>query len=370
MNTKNFLKIVYAAALLLLAVAACKKGNDPQPDPDPSEHTVYVAGYVYDGTKYVATLWINGEPQSLPADGSQDAFAHSVAVSGNDVYVAGYHDGNKQVAILWKNGVPQSLTDGSENAEAYSVAVSGSDVYVAGYERYSYLDGNMLVAQDEARLWKNGQALDLLPDYRQQLDLSHAYYTYAHSVAVSGNDVYLAGYGDYIDGAYPAMLWKNGLAADIANSGDPQAENRALSIAVSGSDVYAAGWLKSSAGWIARLWKNGVAQNLNDGSRKAEARSIAVSGSDVYVAGYEENDGGIPFATLWKNGVSQPITNSSKTYATSVAVSGNDVYVAGYEDTGSSDWEARLWKNGQIQPLTLPDGAQDSEAYSVFVVTP
>ena len=105
---------------------------------------------------------------------------------------------------------------------------------------------------------------------------------------------------------------------------------------------------------VAKLWINGIAQNLTDGTRNAEANSVYVSGNDVYVAGY---DGDVP--NLWKNGIAQ-ILNVA---ANSVFVSGNDVYVAGNND----GYVATLWKNGVAQNLT--NGTYSATiAASVFVV--
>ena len=57
-------------------------------------------------------------------NGTNNAGAESVYVSGTDVYVAGYeNNGTKDVAKVWKNGVGTSLTDGSNWAIARSIFV-------------------------------------------------------------------------------------------------------------------------------------------------------------------------------------------------------------------------------------------------------
>jgi hypothetical protein len=48
------------------------------------------------------------------------------------VYVAGNESNDfRNVVTLWKDGVAKPITDGSKNAEANSVYVSGKDVYVS-----------------------------------------------------------------------------------------------------------------------------------------------------------------------------------------------------------------------------------------------
>ena len=59
----------------------------------------------------------------------------SIVVSGEDVYVAGYvYNGSYYVAKYWKNGKAVPLSDGMGPSIAYAITLSGNDVYVAGYE--------------------------------------------------------------------------------------------------------------------------------------------------------------------------------------------------------------------------------------------
>jgi sulfur transfer complex TusBCD TusB component (DsrH family) len=257
-----------------------------------------------------------------------------------DVYVVGYERSEvgspygKYVATLWKNGVKQYLTDGTNYACANSVFVSGSDVYVVGYEN---IPKNCV-----ARLWKNGVKQNLTDEILRSV---------ANSVYVSGNDVYVAGYEctierdgeSYSTDPCIAKLWKNGAAINLTD-GTRVAE--ALSVYVLGNDVYVVGYeLTTDYYYVAKLWKNGVAQDL---SGITYVYSVCASKNDVYVAGtsgYICGSGGCGFQPLlWKNGVVQNLGGMAYVY--SVFVSDNNVYV-----TGSDGNVGKLWKNGVEQNI-------------------
>ena len=188
-----------------------------------SGNDVYVAGIgitgdIFNGTQnYIAKYWKNGNAINL-TDGSKSAQAWSIAVSANDAYVAGtewngdpYQDANgdhwqKGIAKYWKNSQAINLTDGSNSANAISIAVSGTDVYVAGIEwdGQSYQDANgYSLRKSVAKYWKNGKVVNLT-DGTEDAE--------AKSIAVSGNDVYVAG-----TVAGHATYWKNGSAVTLSN---------------------------------------------------------------------------------------------------------------------------------------------------------
>ena len=189
-----------------------------------SGNDIYVAGIgitgsVYNGPqKYIAKYWKNGNAINL-TDGTNGAQVWSIAVSGNDAYVGGmewngrsYQDasGNtekKSVAKYWKNGIPVILTDGTEDAHTTSIAVSGTDVYVAGTEwngkSYQVQGIAYIYRKSIAKYWKNGKAVNLT-DGSEDAE--------AKSIAISGNDVYVAG----IVNGY-ATYWKNGIAVKLSN---------------------------------------------------------------------------------------------------------------------------------------------------------
>ncbi len=267
----------------------------------------------------------------------------SVILTAQDVYVVGYEsNGSNSKAMLWINGVPQDLTDGTTIANATSVFVHNSDVYVAG------------TVDLTARLWINGVP-QTLPDGR-----------YANSVFVSGSDIYVAGTQFHsTTNNNEAVIWKNGVIQHFPGYVDTKITS-ANSIFVKGSDVYAAGNEISGSYSPARLWKNGIEQNLTDGSNTANAYSVFVDNSDVYVSGFQVyGSPPLNYAKLWKNNNSQDLTDGSdlSARAYSVFIYDGDSYAVG--STYNTQSDAKLWKNGVEEDLT--DGSNASVAYSVYV---
>lgn len=376
----------YFLLAIALGLCSCKKEISYTVS-SPVNVDVYVAGFVSDDANYhypvsnpyqqsladQPVYWMNGNivhlnyDNSRPGDPIRTARANSIAVAGNDVYVAGYQlwlsytSGALPMGVCWKNGY--SLDRDSMNLldsyEMNSIAVSNNDLYMAGWE-------NVI----NASYWKNDNHIALTPPYSSSgLNIRAT----ASSIAVSGNDVYIAGYQQEEltqTGAWTkafAVYWKNGKLVKLT---DGSKDANATFITVSGNDVYVAGVIVTyGAENIAQYWKNGVLVNLTDGTTKAEANAIAVSGKDVYVAGSQWEGNAIsytdyhrlPIAKYWKNGVAVNLTDGTKwAEARSIAVSGNDVYVAGFEDG-----VAKYWKNGI--PVILGDPAKNSDAYSIFL---
>jgi hypothetical protein len=225
----------------------------------------------------------------------------------------------------------------------------GPGVYVAANAYYSQTLQCAVVFKDGALLQRLSQE-----------------YTTARSVFVSGDDVYVAGctgepYGGEEGGPYRARLWKNGVQQELQNSSN--ADSMAGSVFVSGDDVYVAGWVVSGDGYRATLWKNGVATQLSNNS--STAWSVFVSGSNVYVSGDSEQG-----ATLWTNSGTPQYTASHFVgeVANSVYVSGSGVYCAGQARDNSQQhaYRAAYWKDGTLQNLQYNNMNIHSNAWSVF----
>jgi hypothetical protein len=303
-----------------------------------------------------AVYWKNDTLVYL-TDGTLPAAANSIIVSGNDVYVAGREGGQ---AAYWKNGTKnQVVTDGGSNqgrsTGATSIAILGNDVYLGGYQANPTIGNSGRVYI--GRIWKNGIRFD---------SLTYSPAVFVNSLFVSGNDLYVAGSGLGV-----AKYWKNGIEQDLVDG------TSSASIVASGDGVFVAGQqfnnqlpdVNGRPPVIAKYWKNGNPVNLTDGSTGAGTTSIAVSGSDVYVAGVQF-DGVIIDGTAngtakyWKNGNPVHLTDgSTDVVANSIAVSGIDVYVAGTENGASSI--AKYWINGKLKNLN--DGTTNAVATAIFI---
>jgi hypothetical protein len=104
-----------------------------------------------------------------------------------DVYLSGVQLGT---GIYWKNAVPMALTGHDSLSYANALAISGDNVYIAG--AVAGPDKNF-----HAAYWKNG-ALTVLD----------AKISVANGIAVFEGDVYVVGDRS----VNTAMLWKNDIA--------------------------------------------------------------------------------------------------------------------------------------------------------------
>ena len=395
---------------LLLAVIAILLITGCPAEPQlPEVTTLYTAGYVYSeaSNTNIARVWKNGIPEDL-TDGTYNAAANSVYVSGTDVYVSGYetkdtdNDGSVQEARYWKNGTEVILGGGTTHSDAYSIFVDGSDVYVSGYEGDT----------QQARYWKNGTSV--------LLGTGNSYAA-ARSIFVTSTCIYIAGheYGNP-DGDTSscdiAKYWKidketEAIEEVILNS-DPNQSAIATSIFVDDSDVYISGYEAADPDGdtafleTAKLWKvdstgtKTIDLVLSKSGKKSYGNGIFVSGSEIYIAGYEyedtDSDGSADtnVAKSWtidSSGIVTETTNlsdgTSNTIANSIFVDGGDIHIVGTTDsydsttstsTSTIEYTAQYWKNGTENDLnkhlapprpsvSIADGSEGMK--SIFVVT-
>ena len=291
----------------------------------------------------------------ITAKTEDGGFEASCELTIANVYLGG---GGTIYPWIMKNGVAQPLIPREQWFQTFggvnSIFVTDSDdFYAAGWD--NSINGSNFM-DSRPLLWKNGELY-------YDLTSGDYYGERASSVAVHGDDVYVAGYAsthapDYYD---VPKLWKNGVEQDLENVNSRY--TRAVSVAVSNSgDVYVAGEVEGTVAYYRHpvLWKNGVANILSYPGRSAFASSLFLFGDDVYVCGrYNDYDYDKPGwfypPILWKNGDWQTLEyleTAYETQTTSVFVSGDDVYVSGYylawEENGSLGTHAVYWKNGVL----------------------
>lgn len=315
--------VILFSSLLL----SCNENKEIDISKELPKH-IYTGGFETLGNIAQAKLWKDNNLALTLAD---QAVATAIAISGSDVYIAGYANapaaptGETHVrAVYWKNGNPVYLTEGVTSAEATDIAVVGNDVYVAGSE---YNSKNIQVA----KYWKNGISVNLSSGVNRAV---------ANGIVVNNNDVYVCG-SEVTGDKNIVKYWRNGVSISLsANSGF------AGDIAVSGSDIYVAGYeiLAGNLHSIARYWKNGKTVDLSDGAKSASAKRICINNNTVYIVGFDGEK-----AVLWKNG--QPTYLSDRGIASDVCVDENDIYVAGTVNINNR-FVAQYWKNDQSTTLS------------------
>ncbi len=331
--------------------------------------TIYAVGY--SDALEIAYWWKSGETK-LAELSAENARANSIFVADNGtVYIGGEYTNaqdfdNYFAAALWVNGELQTLSDKTRptTAAVYGIDVDGNDVWCAGFYRYQRNE-NWSFQRDAAVLWKNGNIIKLTKGEN---------YAKLYDVKVSGGKVYAVGESTDKEGMAIATLWVNDNTTEDwsnvtkINLSDGTVDTYAESLCVDGNDVYVAGLSKLPGNnriQYAVMWKNGEMEYLT--KKESYATSICVENGHVYVAGWEYleyENGPCAVATVWVDGVAQHLTDERKSsQARCVAVKNGNVYVSGF--LGNS---AAIWKNGNVELLS--DGAIPVGITSIFITEP
>ncbi len=256
------------------------------------------------------------------------------------------------------------------------------DIYVAGGKKLKNGVGSADTdAIFTAGYWKNGVFTQLGSGTRT---------SYATSIVISGNDIYVGGY-ESNGTVNVAKCWKNGIEINAYSNGTKASQIQ--SIFVNGTDVHLAGYNTNvtSPSRLPYYWKSDMVTVpatltttiLGDKATYSSARSVFVSDGNVYVAGQENSPAaptgtGLSIAKYWKDETAVVLSGlaTSTMYATSIFVLGTgentNVYVAGYEFTNATGGNINIpkyWKNGTVMNLTSGTNAATGEvtAGSIFV---
>jgi uncharacterized protein YjdB len=255
--------------------------------------------------------------------------------------------------------ITATTADGN-NVAACEVAVV--NVYALGTHN-TYLDDGW--DNSGPVLWKNGAILEPFdPDFppiSPNAEFEQWFYGRGLHVTDAG-DVFVAGKtfesiysgGVLSDYHYHTVVLKNGqfhqhvATQSYFDGGSLQPEN----IFVSGNDVYLVG-MQTGAGFTAKLYKNGVEQELRklSGSNYSWGQDVFVANGRTYVVGSDRNTAtGRSTIVLWTDGIPQYLADSSQEHPgspSSVYVSGTDVYVGGaFRATAGGLFHPTVWKNG------------------------
>jgi hypothetical protein len=207
-------------------------------------------GDLYQNTDFYSEMFTSNQPGLT-----------SIYANGADLYVPGSNSGMHSNAVYWLNGIANQLPITIYPGHAYAMAVDGADVYAVG-SVYDYTDSTEI-----ATCWKNN-----VPYYMSDsLSFGRIYF-----ISVVNGTSYMAGYqvaGNVTQntGLGSAVVWKNGVATNITESGF---SDSIQGLAVHGSDVYVS-VISNSPGnpkGTPRYYKNGVpvyytANSLGYGSR-------------------------------------------------------------------------------------------------------
>lgn len=301
---------------------------------------IYITGY--DDKLGTAFRWTRGDYSAtdLSTDPNQATRAFDITLSGDDVYIGGCatNEDGFFIPTLWKNGQAQTLMDASQpiDGDVQSVCVSGSDVYAAGWYRVNR-SATTSFKRDAAVVWKNGVQIELVsPSYAQAFD-----------VCAEGNKVFVCGFTTSSDGFAMPTLWTStdGLSTfQTKTFGGVAKHAYAEGMCVSGNDVYMVGYGDNGENRSAMLWKNDEEVKILDNG-KSYAYSVAVADGHVYVVGYvvkTYENGECAVATLWVDGVAQSLTDIKKdSQAWDVFVKNGNVYVSGF-----IGGQIVVWENG------------------------
>jgi len=170
-----------------------------------SGNDIYIGGYYTSATtfKAVPTYWKNDVLAQLPAPAGHHGIVQDIAIKGADFYAVGYtleEDGKNEVATYWKNGTPVKLGDGSVSTQIKSIAIAGDDIYMAG-----------TINRKTMVCWKNDKII--FTDVTTPQESS-----YPMDIYIFKNDVYIAGNLYLNNISSKPLYWKNGERHIINNT--------------------------------------------------------------------------------------------------------------------------------------------------------
>jgi len=265
--------------------------------------TVYISGQADITTDYEACYWINQEIYELPGNGGE---AEAIAVDGDDVYVAGWFNNG---SCYWKNGERINLTTNAES-QAFAIGVrNNGSVYIGGY----YMNNHHYIIPC---FWKDGNNRTNLP-----VPTHGDGEVYDITFDEAGNMRYYAGFTmkpDNLTGYAPkAARWRHTVRTDLPDGTSDISlyGTGSYGITIDGEDIYVAGYTDWIGDWdddytggtFPRYWKNNKAHDLEGGPHDGnfgtgQANDIRVADGNVVVVGMATGGPTGESACYWLNG--------------------------------------------------------------------
>jgi len=385
-------------SLLLLSICisvfSCKKGSTGLGNPGNIDTTannsdsttgfkdIYIAGFLNNGSKQVATYWKNGTAVILS---DKESSATDIIYDSGYVYVVGYiYQNGTSIAAYWVNGAEHQLTDGLSNASASSISIG---YYKTGpgandIERYIYISGT-------DTYYPGGGVTVIRAVYWDRDGIEHV----VHSTASTLNDIWASPdiYHPISCGSQGptpstgfATIWPDKVWPATVFTSNAKVSNTAGTVVYAlypkiiyhygvdttyTIDVYACGKdiVAGETNARATSWLNGQAHYFTNGSNFEYATKMDLANNHVYVCGYgRDPQSGFNIAKYWKDdGTEVKLSDNTKyAWATDIRVKGNNVLVCGYERLSASVNIAKYWKNGVA--VNLSDGVHNAVASAMY----
>ena len=333
---KNSILNIATILVFVVAIMSCSKDSDspapvPAPTPQPisdvfgagSDNSATSQQFFYKNTTRTNLLELANESNQIQA----------MYVDGNDVYITGGVSvspatGNTfSQACYWKNNVRVNLphfipATGGNYATTFAITIVNGDIYALGVNGSSFSDRQQLI------VWKNG-----VLNYFASVATGSIY---GGSIAVYGNDIYVAGAIE--DGTFnKAAYWKNGVITTLSTTLSSSSD---IKVDQTGVHVLYGEYTGGGVATAVKYWKDGV--NTTISTQQPEVGKMLIKGSDAYVTGAERETGSfIPKACYWKNGVKTELNGG-------ITLIGQDIKIGTNGDVFVS---SRL-SNGGYAPLT------------------
>ncbi len=303
--------------------------------------------------------------------GSIDGAVLAIAISGTDVYVAGFFSDAGTIPAAdyvakwngssWSALGSDGAGNGALNSGARGIAVSGTDVYVGG----DFIDldnnGTVLTAADHIAKWDGANWSALGSNGAGDGSLN----AYVDSIVVSGTDIYVGGFftnvnnnGAVLGAADRIAKWNGSNWSALGSNGAGNGSLNGYVVALAGSgtnlyvggaftDVNNGGSVLAAADYVAKWngsnWSALGSNGAGNGALNANVDALALDGSgNLYVGGWfvdVNNNGtalpgadyiakwnGAAWSALGSNGAGDGALNG---FVGAILVVGTDFYVGG-----------------------------------------